>query len=183
MQTTLTSIYQQFGGQLQNIVCKKVGHHDGCHDIMQEVYLKILLNINKVEHADNMAAYLVTLTNNAVIDHFRKAKPVAHSEIVDNINTDTDILKDQSLQLADCCLRPMIELLPDIYREALIVTELEGMKLKDYAEKVGISLSNAKVRAQRGKEKLKEIIMKCCGYEFDKYGNIIECNSTSCCKK
>jgi hypothetical protein len=27
------------------------------HDIMQEVYLKILLNINKVEQADNMAAW------------------------------------------------------------------------------------------------------------------------------
>lgn len=182
MKTTVTSIYQQFGRQLHNIVCKKVGHHHDCHDIMQEVYLKVLLNINKVEQADNMAAYLVTLTNNTVVDHFRKAKPVAHTEIVDNIITG-DALKDQSLQLADCCLRPMIESLPDIYRDALIITELEGMKLKYYAEKVGISLSNAKVRVQRGKEKLKEIIMQCCGYEFDKYGNIIECNPTSCCKK
>lgn len=183
MEATLTSIYQQFGTQLHGIVCKKMGHQNNCHDIMQEVYLKILLNINKIEQADNLAAYLVTLANNTVIDHFRRAKPVVHSGIIDNIISDGDVLKDQSLQLADCCLRPMIESLPGIYKEALIVTELEGMKLKDYAEKVGISLSNAKVRVQRGKEKLKEIIMQCCGYEFDKYGNIIECTPTSCCKK
>src|SRR5687767_12114562 len=109
METTLAYLYQKFGTQLHNIVCKKVGHHDDCHDIMQEVYLKILLNINKVEQADNTAAYLVTLTNNTVIDHFRKAKPVTHTEIDDHLNTSSDVLKDQSLQLADCCLRPMIE--------------------------------------------------------------------------
>ncbi|MCS3795663.1 sigma-70 family RNA polymerase sigma factor [Niastella sp. OAS944] len=183
MVTTLTFIYQTFGRQLHNIVCKKIAHHDDCHDIMQEVYLKILLNINKVEQADNMAAYLVTLTNNTVIDHFRKSKPVAYTDITENGIPGDDVIKDQSLQLADCCLRPMIESLPDIYRDALVATELENMKLKDYAEKAGISLSNAKVRVQRAKEKLRDIIMQCCSYDFDKYGNIIECNPSNCCKK
>src|ERR1044072_749719 len=99
MVTTLTFIYQTFGRQLHNIVCKKIAHHDDCHDIMQEVYLKILLNINKVEQADNMAAYLVTLTNNTVIDHFRKSKPVAYTDITENGIPGDDVIKDQSLQL------------------------------------------------------------------------------------
>jgi RNA polymerase sigma-70 factor (ECF subfamily) len=183
MATTLTFIHQTFGRQLHNIVCKKLAHQDDCHDIMQEVYLKILLNINKVEQADNMAAYLVTLTNNTVIDHFRKAKLVTYSTINEGTVAGYEVTKDQSLQLADCCLRPMIESLPEIYRDALIATELENMKLKDYAEKADISLSNAKVRVQRAKEKLKDIIMQCCSYDFDKYGNIIECKPFACCKK
>lgn len=182
MEQTLTSIHKTFGQQIYNIICKKVGHLDDCHDIMQEVYLKIMLNINKVEQANNMAGYLVKISNNAVTDYFRKAKPVSYTEIVEVSNNDEKI-QDQSLQLADCCLRPMIESLPEIYQDALIVTELEGMKLKDYAEKAGISLSNAKVRVQRAKEKLKEMIMQCCSYDFDKYGNIIDCKETSCCKK
>lgn len=183
MEPTLTFIYNTFGKQLHNIVCNKVGRHDDCHDILQEVYLKILININKVEQADNMTAYLVTLTNNTVIDHFRKTKPVAHTEITEGAFASDDVIKDKSLQLADCCLRSMIESLPDIYRDALIATELESMKLKDYAEKAGISLSNAKVRVQRAKEKLKDIIMQCCSYDFDKYGNITACNPIACCKK
>lgn len=115
-----------------------MAHHDDCHDIMQEVYLKILLNINKVEQADNMAAYLVTLTNNTVIDHFRKAKPAAQTEIDDIAVAGGDEIKDQQLQLADCCLRPMIDSLPEIYRDALIATELENMKLKVYVERAGV---------------------------------------------
>lgn len=183
MESTLTSIHKKFGVQLHEMICNKVGHSVDCHDIMQEVFLKIMLNINKIEQANNMAAYLVKLTNNAVIDHYRKSKPVAYTEMTDDILVENDIVQDQSLKLADCCLLPMIETLPGMYSDALIATELEGMKLKDYAEKTGISLSNAKVRVQRAKEKLKDIIMQCCNYDFDKYGNIVDYKQSSCCKK
>lgn len=186
MESTVLSIQQKFGNQLHNIICKKVGHQDHCHDIMQEVYLKIILHLPKVENATNTAAYLVQLTNNTVTDFFRKTKSLAANDLPDNLNPETIDQKDQSLQLADCCLRPMIESLPGIYRDALIRTELDGMKLKDYAHTAGISLSNAKVRVQRAKEKLKTIIQECCTYEFDRYGNIIDCiknSQGSCCKK
>jgi len=187
METAVITIQQKFGTQLHNIICKKVGHQDHCHDIMQEVYLKILLHLPKIENATNTAAYLVQLTNNTVTDFFRKSKSLAEKDLSESVNT-TDIVdpNDQSLQLADCCLRPMIESLPDIYRDALIRTELEGMKLKDYAQLIGISLSNAKVRVQRAKEKLKTIILECCTYEFDRYGNVVDCVKNSqgaCCNK
>jgi RNA polymerase sigma-70 factor (ECF subfamily) len=77
----------------------------------------------------------------------------------------------------------MIESLEPIYRDALILTELEGWSQKQLAEKAGISLSGAKSRVQRAKEKLKEVIFNCCTYEFDKYGNIISAkkNLSKCC--
>jgi RNA polymerase sigma-70 factor (ECF subfamily) len=186
METAVITIQQKFGTQLHNIICKKVGHQDHCHDIMQEVYLKIMLHLPKIESATNTAAYLVRLTNNAVTDFFRKSTSIAESDLLEDLNTATDDPKEQSLQLADCCLKPMIESLPVIYRDALIKTELKGMKLKDYAQIAGISLSNAKARVQRAKEKLKTIILSCCTYEFDSYGNIVDCvknSQGSCCKK
>jgi RNA polymerase sigma-70 factor (ECF subfamily) len=184
MEPAIFAIHNKFGVQLHEIICKKVQHQHHCHDIMQDVYLKIILNLPKIENAENIAAYLVRLTNNAVIDHYRKIRPVINN--VEFTGNNPDNQSDQSLHLADCCLRPMIDSLPAIYRDALVMTELEGMKLKDYAGKAGISLSNAKVRVQRGKEKLKEIILQCCNYQFDNYGNIIDCkknNPPGCCKK
>lgn len=190
MESTVLAIQQQFGVQLHNIICKKVGHHNDCHDIMQEVYLKIMLQLPRIVQARNRAGYLVQLTNNAVVDYYRRSKTVAsvafqESETL-SATDGNDEPTAQSMQLADCCLRPMIDSLPAIYRDALIRTELEGMKLKVFAEYTGISLSNAKVRVQRAKEQLKNIILQCCNYEFDSYGNIVECikyNQVSCCKK
>jgi RNA polymerase sigma-70 factor, ECF subfamily len=91
------------------------------------------------------------------------------------IEPEQEEIKERALQLADCCLRPMIEALPAIYRDALIMTDLEGLSQKALAEKLGISISGAKSRVQRAREKLKEEILNCCQYEFDKYGNIISC--------
>jgi RNA polymerase sigma-70 factor (ECF subfamily) len=79
----------------------------------------------------------------------------------------------------------MIESLEPIYREALILIELEGLSQQQYAEKVGISYTNAKTRVQRAREKLRKIILQCCQYQFDKYGNIVSCcngNNTKTCK-
>jgi RNA polymerase sigma-70 factor (ECF subfamily) len=66
----------------------------------------------------------------------------------------------------------------------LILTDLDGLTQKQYATIAGISLSGAKSRVQRAREKLKELILKCCEYEFDKYGNIIACcNNAAPAKK
>lgn len=190
MESAVLTIQKQFGVQLHNIICKKMGHHDDCHDIMQEVYLKIMLQLPKIEQATNTAGYLVQLTNNTVTDYYRRSNTAASFNFPENDILGTPIEETnqaaQSLQLADCCLRPMIDSLPEIYRDALIHTELEGMKLREFAAYADISLSNAKVRVQRAKERLKTIILQCCNYEFDSYGNIVDCEKNSqgsCCKK
>ena len=53
--------------------------------------------------------------------------------------------------------------------------DFEGMSQKEYADRLGISISGAKSRVQRAREKLKDLILKCCDYQFDKYGNVIKC--------
>ena len=65
--------------------------------------------------------------------------------------------------------------------EALCLTELGGMSQKDYAKKTGISYSGAKSRVQRAKLKLKDLLMKCCHYQFDKYGTVIGIYPAGCC--
>ncbi|RYE59156.1 MAG: sigma-70 family RNA polymerase sigma factor [Sphingobacteriales bacterium] len=176
---TVTNIWNIFGSRLNKLVCYKIKHQDHCQDIMQDVYIKVTQNIDKISQAENMSAYLVRMTNNAVTDHYRKKQNASADKILEDTAMDNEqYLFDDSLQLADCCLMPMIESLPAIYREALIKTELKGMKQKDYAIEAGISLSNAKVRVQRAKEKLKEVILSCCNYEFDRYGNIVDCSTS-----
>ena len=173
------NIKNHFDKEIADIVCRKVKHQDYCQDIQQEVYLKILVNLPKIEQADNMSAYLVRLTNNTIVDYYRKrAKLPIQQEPSEQLVAEVEEMPDGSLTLADCCLRPMIESLPAIYRDALVMVELEGLKHKQFADIAGISLTNAKTRVQRAREKLKEIILQCCNYQFDTYGNIV-----SCCEK
>jgi RNA polymerase sigma-70 factor (ECF subfamily) len=184
MSSSIATIYQAFDSQLYDLICRKVNHQDYCHDILQEVYIKVIANIDKIEKADNVRSYLLKIADNAVIDHYRKKnKPTdAFSEDIELVE-ETPV-NNLSFKLADCCLRPMIESLEPIYREALILIELEGLSQQQYAEKTGISYTNAKSRVQRAREKLRKVILQCCQYRFDKYGNIVSCckgsNAGSC---
>ena len=44
----------------------------------------------------------------------------------------------------------------------------------EMAARLGISISGAKSRVQRAREKLKEALLDCCHFEFDRYGRMID---------
>ena len=58
--------------------------------------------------------------------------------------------------------------------EAIILCDIEGMTQKAYAERLGLPLATAKSRVQRGRNKLKKILLDCCKVEVDSYGNILD---------
>ena len=75
----------------------------------------------------------------------------------------------------------MIEELPSIYKEAILLTEYEGLTQKQLAEKLNISLTGAKSRVQRAKKMLKNMLLQCCHFEYDKYGTVIDYCKVCCC--
>ena len=72
------------------------------------------------------------------------------------------------------CLRPLIDRLPDGQREALMLTEFEGLTQAEAARRLGISVSGAKSRVQRGRAQLKTLLLDCCHVELDRRGGITE---------
>lgn len=75
----------------------------------------------------------------------------------------------------------MLQSLPEPYREALRLTEYDGLTQAEAAERLGISLSGAKSRVQRAREKLRQMLLECCHLEFDRRGKIIECQPRCAC--
>ncbi|MDP9469175.1 MAG: RNA polymerase subunit sigma [Chloroflexota bacterium] len=67
----------------------------------------------------------------------------------------------------------MINALPEPYREALLATEFDGPTQQALANGAGISLSGAKSRVQRAREKFKKLLLDCCHLEFDRRGGLI----------
>lgn len=177
MQQSTIPLWDQFNTELKRFICQKIGHEDHCQDILQDLYLKIFVNQGKIEKAQNIRAYIYQMAHNTLTDHHRRTarKNALSANAIPDLEPATEE-PVQEYSLAGC-LRSMINTLPEIYSQALILTELDGLTQKQFAERMGISLSGAKSRVQRAREKLKEEILKCCRYEFDKYGNIISCCS------
>jgi RNA polymerase sigma-70 factor (ECF subfamily) len=167
---------------LRGYIHSRVSDHAAAEDILQDVFLKALRKKHQLESVKKVEGWLFLITRNAVIDHYRKTKPSV--ELPDELaaeNENSAYENDDELRAA---FRKMVFSLPEPYREALILTEFEGLTQRELAERLGISLSGTKSRVQRGREKLKEALLDCCRFEFDRRGKVIECEpkQNDCCK-
>ncbi|HET7838366.1 MAG TPA: sigma factor-like helix-turn-helix DNA-binding protein, partial [Rectinemataceae bacterium] len=90
-----------------------------------------------------------------------------------------ELEEDPAARLA-FSLRETVDELEEPYREALILTEYEGLSQAELAARAGISLSGAKSRVQRAREKLKALLLACCHFELDRRGGIIDYQERCC---
>lgn len=172
MNAAVESIWREFSGKLRQFIRGRVSDDATADDILQDIFLKIQTRLGQLEDGSKLQSWIFLMARNAVIDHYRQRKQtveVPETLVVENQADDPDL---EGLKRA---FRRMIDSMPEPYREALVLTEFEGLTQKELAERLGISLSGAKSRVQRGREQLKTMLHDCCTFEFDRRGRVIDC--------
>jgi RNA polymerase sigma-70 factor, ECF subfamily len=157
-------------------ISSKVKDRSMRDDLLQEIFVKFTTKFDTIKHHENLRGYLYRIADNVIADYYRKESrflPVEDERIFDRPVPAATL--DYHHRLADLNLRSFIDQLPAKYRQILILIELEGKSQKAVAEAMGMSYSAIKSRVQRAREMLKKAILDCCDYEFDKYGNIVDC--------
>jgi RNA polymerase sigma-70 factor (ECF subfamily) len=61
----------------------------------------------------------------------------------------------------------MIERLPEGYRQAITLVDLEGLTQHEAAARLDLSVSGMKSRVQRGRHQLRDMLEACCTIELD----------------
>lgn len=176
MTPTLEIIWNDFAGRLGQFIRARVADPAAAEDILQDVFVKIQGKIDQLKDPAKLQSWLFLLTRNAIIDHYRSRKDT--SEVPETLPAEPPEHDDEADGLK-ASFRRMIESLPEPYREAIRLTEFENLTQKELAGRLGISLSGAKSRVQRGREQLKQMLLDCCRFEFDRRGKIIECEPRS----
>ena len=170
----VSRFWDESRNRLKGFISKRIQNEADAEDVLQNVFCKIHQNIGQLEDADKLYAWVYQLARNAIIDHYRDSRFRApdSEEILNAIAVEP---KEQDVEEEVLSwLKPMIEDLPDKYSEALLLTDIQGLSQKELAEKLNISFSGAKSRVQRGREKLKEVLLDCCHLEFNRSGKIVE---------
>lgn len=165
-------IWQTYHKQLLSFIQKRVSDSSIADDILQEVFIKIHTRIDTLHENKKIKAWLFQITRNTIIDYYRKANPL--DENLEKLNDLEDENDSVALQDIQSCIVPMIKSLPKNYRDALFMTELNGLSQKELAEKLQISYSAAKSRVQRGRSLLKDALSNCCSFEHDSKGRLID---------
>ena len=172
-------IWIEFGNQLKSFISRRVKDISVAEDILQDVFVKIHSNIDNLKDEQKIKGWLFRIAKNCIIDYYRK-KIIDSKELKDSYDYEISEGNDAEQEIASGLL-DMIKELPPIYSEALLLTEFEGIKQTELAKKIGLSTSAAKNRVQRARQMIKDDLMKCCHFEFDRYGTIIGYHPITCC--
>jgi len=165
MQAQTEHIWTEFSTQLKHFILGRITDKSMADDILQDVFLKVHARIETFDGSDKIQNWLYRIAHNTIIDHYRTHKTSEDLPAVLAAPEPDDA--EQARQEIGTCMAPMIDQLPDHYRQAVRLSELEGVPQKEVARQQGISLSGAKSRVQRGREMVKNLLTECCQFEFD----------------
>ncbi len=153
-------------------ISKRVDDRSAAEDILQDVLMRTHSRMDSLQESEKLESWLYQITRNAVIDYYRARKP--SSDLPEWLSQPEADSSEQTRQELEECLRPMIEQLPAKYRDALVLSELEGRTQLEVSKEQDITLSGAKSRVQRGRTLLKGMLFECCQFEFDHQGKVID---------
>jgi RNA polymerase sigma-70 factor (ECF subfamily) len=170
MAITTQQIWTDLSYGLKRFIARRIPNQADAEDILQDVFQKIHQNINTLQADSKLQAWVYQITRNAIIDYYRRQKIMI--ELPETLAESPG--EAETNELAACCLKPMIDSLPEKYRQALLLTEFEGLSQKGMAENLGLSFSGAKSRVQRARQQIKEKLLACCHFEFDRLGQVVD---------
>lgn len=172
MNQRIEKIWQQFSDDLQWFILSKVRDEMVADDLLQEVFLKIHNGIAQLRDVSRLESWVYRIARNVIHDYYRQRR-FFNGELPEIPAEEPAAAPPAGEQLAGG-LGAMIDALPEIYREPLRLTVFEGLTRAEVAERLNLSVSGAKSRVQRGRALLKEMLLDCCHFEFDRRGMVLD---------
>ncbi|MFZ5495817.1 MAG: sigma-70 family RNA polymerase sigma factor [Verrucomicrobiota bacterium] len=149
-------------------------------DLTQEVFVKVQKRVAQVRDPRRLMGWLIQIARNTVADYFRTARSTELFK--DEHAADTPVLPEsfdrEETQLREelaAYIRCVVQELPPIYREAIVLTNYDGLSQVELAQRLGFSVSAAKSRVQRARAMIRGTIDRCCHFDVDRYGKVVDC--------
>ncbi|MBK8997186.1 MAG: sigma-70 family RNA polymerase sigma factor [Myxococcales bacterium] len=170
--------WRDLEAKLRPFVARRVRAPADVDDVVQEVFLRMQRGLAGLRDEERFGPWVYQIARSAIADHqraaakHRVADDPAAEERPDELDRDDDGAVMQELAST---VAPFVAMLPQHYREALTLTELEGLTQKQAADMLGISLSGMKSRVQRGRRELRRALEDCCHIALDARGRVVSC--------
>lgn len=161
----LEAIYAQLHTNLYHFVLSRVFDPGTAEAILQDVYLKLHAQAGDLHGSDRPASRLYQVVRNAIIDHYRQARP--RVELPTQLALPEADDPDGAAELA-LAVRAFLACLPGKVRQALIMAEYQGSGMQEIAERLDISVPEAQSRVRGGREMLREALMDWCHWVVER---------------
>ena len=146
-------LYESYAKAMYNTLVRMVGDSDTAQDLLQEAFVKVFKNLDKLTEEKAIAGWIKRIVVNTGLEHVRKKK--FKFEDIDEQRRDFE--EDEPFEEVDAAtIHAAIKSLPDGCRTVLSLHIFEGYKHTEIAKELGISESTSKTQFRHAKHLLKK---------------------------
>lgn len=171
--------WRELRRRLCGFVGRRVRNPQEAEDVVQDIFVRIHRNIDALSSAERLDAWAFRIARNTITDYYRSADrrevsgEVAAKAVNSAISSEGDELPNDARDYITHCITLMVRQLPDGYRKAIELTEFEGLTQTAAAKRLGLSVAGTKSRVQRGRARLRTMLLRCCEIETDRRGRVV----------
>lgn len=159
---------------LYNMALRLVLNKEEAEDLVQETYLRAYRFFDTFQKGTNIKAWLFKILRNTFINKYRKTVNLPNEffyEDVETLNSNlaysqenvveeaADTLEGKYADLTNLMeddVKRAVDSLPLEYREAILLSDVEGLSYKDIAEITSVPIGTIKSRLNRGRKLLQK---------------------------
>ena len=150
-------LYNAYSGAMYNICLRMTGNAADAEDTLQEAFMQIFRNIERLENAGSVTAWIKRIVVNHCLSQLRKKK--VYFEEVDELEiTEERAVDEDSFAWTVSAIKDAIHVLPQGYRTVLNLYIFEEYSHKEIAAMLDISESTVKTQYMRAKDKVRQIV-------------------------
>jgi len=149
--TDWEAVYRDNIERLYRLMYARVGNRPDAEDLTSEVFSTALGPLRLASSKGEVRSYLLTTAQTVLASHWRRTlgQPVTFIDPVSDINSLTEPSKIEEPSDAPQRAGKILAALPDRYRRILELRFLEACTIKEAAQVMNVSVSNAKVLQHR----------------------------------
>lgn len=164
-------------GPVRGFLRRRVRDEATADDLAQETLLRVYRSRAALREGERLEAWLYRIARRTLADHYRRGR-VSEPLAEEPADEAAEAARGEAEEVERACLMRslggFLAALPEAYREPVRLAEWEGLPLELVARRLGLSLAATKSRVRRGRLRLKAELQRCCRFEFDRYGKVID---------
>jgi RNA polymerase sigma-70 factor, ECF subfamily len=174
--------WKELEQKLRPYLARRVASPADIDDLLQDIFVRMHQGLAELRDEERFGGWVYRVAQSAIIDRARQGSRAPQTGSTDDVAA-SDLLggsvvpEDELQSDLGECVALFVSRLPSPYREAITLTELQGLTQREAAEMLGVSLSGLKSRVQRGRAKIRQMFEECCQISVDCRGRVIECEA------
>jgi RNA polymerase sigma-70 factor (ECF subfamily) len=153
--------YEQYSDDIFRYCFFQTSDREVALDISQDTFTKTWQYIADGKEVENIRAFLYRVAKNLIIDWRRKKKSSSLDSLLDegfDYEEDYSEMERQETAYESEQAKEALDNLKDNYKEVLTMRYIDGMSVKDIADKLDAAENTISVRIHRGLQKLNEVL-------------------------